>query len=53
VSSGLIVDMVMDVKFINNIHVQVFNRMGPDYQGLTARIIIDQCVGIPGEGYDS
>jgi hypothetical protein len=36
--SGLrenIVDVVMEVKFIINIHAQVFNRMGPGYRGLT------------------
>jgi hypothetical protein len=31
---------------------QVFNRVGPDYEGLTNFIIIDQYFGFPGEGYN-
>jgi hypothetical protein len=46
------VDMVMKVKFRIKKYSQVFNRIGPGYGGLTKFIIIDQCVGFHGEGYN-
>jgi hypothetical protein len=46
------VDVVVKMKFIINQYSQHFNKVGPVYGGLEKCIIIDQCVGFPGEGYN-
>jgi hypothetical protein len=47
-----IVDVFMEMKFIMNIYSQAFHRVGPGYRELAKFIIVDQCVGFPGEGYN-
>jgi hypothetical protein len=44
------VDVIMKLKFRIKKYSQVFNRIGPGYGGLTKFVIIDQYVGVPGEG---
>jgi hypothetical protein len=46
------VDVVMKMKIRIKKYSQVLNRIGPGYGGFTKYIIIDQYVGLPGEGYN-
>jgi hypothetical protein len=40
------------MKFRINKYSQVFNRVGPRYEGLAKFIIVGQYFGFPGEGYN-
>jgi hypothetical protein len=44
--------MVIKMKFSINKYSQIFNTVGPGYEGLAKSMNVDQYVSFPGEGYN-